>query len=196
MMTRAETLYAWIWRTFGTRPFSIFDFELTFPAPRPHRTLSELKLRGYVERVGRGTYRAVPPERWVERRASLRPADAERALAEAPWPYCFTAETAVRIWTSGRYAAGSTPAYHALHVAVRARDVPRWKRFLAAAGIAAREAEIRGTGAGIEVILHRRRAIAASRVGGLPVDPKPRVLAFVRRNASIFAPAEEMIRRA
>lgn len=195
-MTRAETLYAWLWRTFGERPFTVGQFEVTFPSPRPHRTLSDLKLRGFVERVGRGEYRTLAPERWARHRSSLTVEDVERALTEAPWPYAFTAASAVRVWTRGRYAAGSTPGYQAVDIAVRSKDVRRWKDFLSARGVVAREAKNRGTAAGVEVILHGRPNVAASRFDGVPVDPKPRVLAYVRRNASVFAPAEGMIRGA
>src|SRR5690349_15880898 len=139
-MTRAETLYAWLWRTFGARPFSVGEFEVTFPSPRPHRTLSDLKIKGFVERVGRGTYRTVPPARWAAERASLTLADVERTLAAAPWPYAFTASSAVRVWTRGRYTAGRTPGYQPVEIAVRARDARRWKDFLRAGGIAARDA--------------------------------------------------------
>ena len=196
MMTRAETLYAWLWRIFEGRPFTVGEFEVTFPSPRPHQVLSELKLKGFVERVGRGAYRAVPPERWARGRASLTVQDVHRIVGEAAMPYAFTASSAVRVWTRGRYAAGSSHGYHPVEIAVRTRDARRWKAFLAARGLVGRDAERRGTAAGVEVVFYRRPSLTASRFDGVPVDPKARVLAYVRRNASVFAPAEGMIRDA
>ncbi len=195
-MTRVETLYAWLWRTFGARPFSVGEFEATFPSPRPHRTLSELKLRGFVERVGRGSYRVVAPERWAAARASLTVDAVERSLSKAPWPYAFTRGSAVRLWSAGRYTAGGTPGYHAVEVAVLRADVRRWKEFAATQGVVARLATSRGTAAGVEVLLHPRPKLQVSWFKGQPVEPKRQTLAFVRRNAAVFGPAEEMVARA
>ena len=195
-MTRAETLYAWLWRVFEGRAFTVGEFEVTFPSPRPHQALSELKLKGFVERTGRGSYRTVGPDAWARSRAALTVRDVERIVAEAGLPYAFTASSAVRIWTRGRYAAGSSHGYHPFEIAVRSRDARRWKESLAARGVVARDADARGTSAGVEVVLHRRPTLAASRFDGVPVDPKRVVLAYVRRHAIVFAPAEGMIRHA
>ncbi len=195
-MTRAETLYAWLLRVFESRAFTVGEFEVTFPSPRPHQALSELKLKGFVERTGRGSYRAVRPDTWARARAAVTVQAVHQIVAEAGMPYAFTASSAVRVWTRGRYAAGSSHGYHPVEIAVRARDARRWKESLAARGVVARDADARGTSAGVEVVLHRRPKIDASRFDGVPVDRKRLVLAYVRRHAIVFAPAEGMIRHA
>jgi hypothetical protein len=168
------------------------EFEVSFPTPRPYHTLSELKLKGFVERVGRGRYRAVAPDAWAERKAEGA-ADVERALEASSWPFAFTASSAVHAWTGGRYSAGSTAAYRPVEIAVRASDVPAWRRYLSTRGVGFRKADERRTSAGAEVVLHRRKKLEVAHVDGMPVETREWVVAYIRRHPSIFGPAEELV---
>ena len=191
-MTRSEKLYAWLWRSFRDRPFTVAEFEATIPSSRSYKVLSELKVNGFLERTGRGQYRAVDPSRRVEQQL-LDAATVGRALLTAPWPFAFTGASAVQAWTHDRYFAGGTRGYQPIDIEVRERDIRRWQAFLRLRGVESRRPHDSGTSAGAVVTLHGVPEVRRAWVDGKPVIARRRVLAYIRRNRYSFEPATELM---
>ncbi len=79
---------------FGNRPFTVREFASRTGSPRPAKTLSELKCRGLVARVGRGRYRFLEAEERADPRAAEW-ARARRAILDADLPMAWTGTSAI-----------------------------------------------------------------------------------------------------
>jgi len=132
-MARPSRPYPWLLRAFGDHPFTVRRFEATFPASRAYRTLSELRVGGYAERVGRATYRARPPHEWLAA-GTTQVTEVEAALSSAELEFAFDGPTAVALWTSGRYLASSAAGFQPPHIVVRKKEAARWVSFLRSRG--------------------------------------------------------------
>src|SRR3972149_106169 len=122
-----ERLYAWIRTAFGNREFTLWDFRATFPSPNPTKIISDLARRGYLERVARGVYRAIPPGPRLRALA----ADEEKSFGLAgtsTLPHAYSRETAIAIWTDGGYWIGFTAGFRPLPLDVDRRRGNRWGR--------------------------------------------------------------------
>jgi hypothetical protein len=101
-MDRYTELYAWMWKTFEGEEFSIDQFRSTFPTSQAPKVIHDLVKKGYLERTGRGKYRARKPEEFIEH---ITEAESAHDILEASGKdYAFCEDTAVSIWTDGYYS--------------------------------------------------------------------------------------------
>ncbi len=190
----AERLYAWIRTAFENREFTLSDFRATFPSPHPAKIVSDLVRRGYIERVARGVYRAVPPGHRIRRLA----AEEDRLFglaATATLPHAYSRETAIAIWTDGGYWTGFTAGFRPIHIDVERRHVKRWKAFFRRHGARAEVEGDRATLYGIVHILHPVETVRAVDHGGVRVIPRRAALAYAQARPYAFEPVIPVLER-
>ncbi len=189
----ADTLHAWIHIAFGDREFTVADFAETFPSPAPAKTLHDLASRDFVESVGRGRYRAVPAETRVQR--IIAHEEAAYGLPErSGLPYAYSEDTAVSIWTDGGYWTGFTRGFRPVHLQVRRKDVPSWRRFFHAVGARVTVEGARETLYGVVHVLHPVESIRAVRRGGVSVVSRPAAYAFAASRPYLYEPVLRTLR--
>ena len=99
--------------SFGDESFTTAELANRFGTARSAKLLSELKHRGLVERVGRGTYRCLSPKE----RPDLRSAEWSRVrevVLAGPDPKAWTGASALELWTAGGYRV-SPSAYSRIY---------------------------------------------------------------------------------
>lgn len=175
---------------FGSRSFEAREFAWKFGSLRPYRRLSELKIRGVVERVGPGRYRLLSPDE----RPDLRGAEATRvrhALLDSGLPMAWSGPTAVWVWTGGRYTVSPSVYLREFHINVPRIAVDRWRRFLRRGRISTDDRRR----IGVRVELHPTRRFRAVRRRGEPVIPRSAVVSLIRAHPGIYANAEKLVER-
>jgi hypothetical protein len=100
---------------------------MVFPTSQAPKVIHDLAVKGYISRVGRGSYRLTEPGDFV-RNISGKEQD-DRVLDEIEMDYALCESTAVAIWTDGYYWTGFTRGFRPVHVAVNERDLDGWKAF-------------------------------------------------------------------
>ncbi len=126
-MDRYTELYAWMWKSFGEEEFTIDRFRMVFPTSQAPKVIHDLARKGYIHRIGRGTYRLTEPGDFIRNISEREPDD--RMLDESEKDYAFCESTAVAIWTDGYYWTGFTKGFRPVHVAVRRVDLEGWRAF-------------------------------------------------------------------
>lgn len=183
-MTYADVLtYA-----FGEKEFTTKDVSYLTGNSRPGKLLSEMKSRGIVERVGRGTYRCLKPEE----RPDLRRSEwnrVKRLLFKAPWPKAWTGSDAVELWTNGKYRVYPNAFAHTYSLAVREEDYDNWIDYLKSHGVSTR----RSKSIGAYVDLHRVSRLEYVELDGEPVISKGMTIKLIREHPGIYAGAEDLI---
>jgi len=179
-LTYSDTVSA----LYGDREFSVAEFSRAINSPRASRTLSELKRRGVVARVGRGRYRCLGPSEKPDLRAAeyRRVRGIARAL---PYRFAWTGPSAVEVWTDGRYSAPPSLALSELHIAVEATDVGPTLRYLRSHGISLGGRKRTGT----VVRLHSVSKLRCVIKGHEPVVPRRAVDEFIRAHPDVFGGA-------
>ncbi len=194
MPTAYEVLFAWTTEVFGAEPFTPRQFGDTFRSPDAKKVLSDFRRLGYVDRVGRGLYRATPPAERLRRIV-----EAGEVRLDVPngsgLPYAYCDVTAVSVWTDGTYWTGFTRGLRPLHLAIRRRDVARWRRFLAARGYDSVLPEERRTICGAVFVLHPVAAVAADLHAGVRVVPLREAVRFAAERPYAFGPAIPVLSR-
>lgn len=173
---------------FGSKPFTAREFARRANAPRAAKILGELKRRGLVERVGRGTYRCLGPEE----RPDLRAAEWSRVrkiILEGPTRMAWAGRSAVELWTGGRYRIAPSPFYRVFEVAVPAGNAEDWRNYLAARNVATRM----GKRVGARVDLVPVRRVKAIELGGEPVIPRASVEAIIDEHPALYAGARALL---
>lgn len=173
---------------FGSKPFTAREFARRANAPRAAKILSELKRRGIVERMGRGTYRCLGPEE----RPDLRAAEWRRVrniILEGPSPKAWTGRSAVELWTNGRYRLAPSPFYRVFEVAVPVDRAVDWRNYLADRNVATHS----GKRVGARVDLVPVRRVEAVEIGGEPVVPRAAVEAIIVDHPALYAGAKELL---
>lgn len=190
-MDRYTELYAWIWKTFQGEKFSIDQFRFTFPTSQAPKVIHDLVKKGYLERTGRGVYKAVDPEEFIQ---GIAAKEMDYALLEdAGKDYAFCENTAVSIWTDGYYWTGFTRGFKPVNVAVRKRDLGFWENFFSKKGISyTLEGESR-TLYGQVYVLHPKRQLRSVNKDGLRVIPLEDVVMFCMERELTYEPALEYL---
>lgn len=174
---------------YGSSEFSVRDFSARVGNPRAGKLLSELKARGYVERVSRGRYRRLgPSERPDTRRFEWR--RVHNVLRDGPGPKAWTGESAVEVWTEGKYRTSPSAFVRYYTLAVPRGSLPRWDRYLRTRGLSRRSR--RRIGPRIDLLPVENMKVTF--VDGEPVIPRTDVLKLIRAHPGIFANAEELLR--
>ena len=190
-MDRYTKLYAWIWKAFRGEEFSIDEFRLTFPMSQAPKIAHDLVKKGYLERTGRGMYKAIEPEEFIQ---GIAENEMDYAfLEEAGKDYAFCENTAVSIWTDGYYWTGFTKGFKPVHIAVRKKDLSSWKGFFRKKGINyAVEGESK-TLYGQVYVLHPKEGLRSVRRNGLRVIPLEDVVSFCLKHELTYEPALEYL---
>ncbi len=190
-MDKYTELYAWIWRTFQREEFSIDQFRFIFPTSQAPKVIHDLVKKGYLERAGRGIYKAIEPEDFIQ---GIVENEMDYAFLEkAGKDYAFCENTAVSIWTDGYYWTGFTRGFKPVNLAVRGRDLAFWRDFFRKKGISyALEGESR-TLYGQVYVLHRKRQLKSVRKNGLRVVPLEDVVNFCLERELTYEPALEYL---
>src|SRR5208282_5907648 len=169
---------------YGTSEFSVRDFSTRVGNPRAGKLLSDLKARGYVARIGRGRYRRLgPAERPDLRRFEWR--RVREALLKGPGEKAWTGESAVEVWTGGRYRTSPSAYLRVFTMAVPRDSLENWDHYLRSKGLSRNSR--RRIGSRIELLPVERMKVTF--LGGEPVIPRLDVLKLIRSHPGIFANA-------
>ena len=175
---------------FGERPFAVEDFRIRIGSLRPVQTLSELKSRGIVGRVGRGRYRLLGPSE----RPDLRAAEwtrVRKAILASGLPMGWTGPEAVTLWTGGRYTVSPTVYLHEFHIEVPRRSERAWRRYLRLRRVST--SPHRRTGAVVRLATGQRASFATHR--GEPVISRRETLDLIRSHRALYAEADKLLER-
>ena len=173
---------------FGGKPFTARDFARRANAPRAAKILSELKHRGLVERIGRGTYRCLGPGE----RPDLRAAEwsrVRRIVLAGPSRMAWAGRSAIELWTGGRYRISPSPFYRIFEVAVPADRVAEWREYLANRNVATHTGK--RVGARVDLVpVHRVESV---NLAGEPVIPRALVESVIDEHPALYAGAKDLL---
>jgi hypothetical protein len=173
---------------YGTSEFTARDFATRVGNRRATKLLGDLKRRGYVARVGRGRYRRLE----ASERPDLRRFEWQRVreiLLKGPDPKAWAGESAVEVWTDGRYRTSPSVFTRVYTLAVPKSSLDQWNRYLRANGLSSNSKK--RIGAHVELVPVEEMKVAF--LEGEPVLPKGDVLRLIRAHPGIFAGAEALI---
>ena len=173
---------------FGARAFTLAEFSSKIGSRRAARLLSEMKVRGHVERTGRGLYRILPPDE----RPDLRGTEWDRVnrlLLDANLPMAWTDADAVRLWTGGRYTVSPSAYLKEFHIEVPDTSVDNWRGYLRTHRVSTNPRRKVGSKVVLRPTGHFRHSVHH----GEPVIPKGRTLALIRNHRGLYANADELI---
>jgi hypothetical protein len=173
---------------YGTSEFGVRDFATRVGNRRATKLLSDLKRRGYVARVGRGRYRRLE----VGERPDLRTFEWRRVrevLLKGPGPKAWAGESAVEVWTGGRYRTSPSVFTRVYTLAVPKTSLEKWGQYLRSNGLSSNPKK--RIGARVELLPVEKMEVTFH--DGEPVLPKGDVIRLIRAHPGIFARAEELI---
>jgi len=173
---------------FGTKPFTVPEFARRTGSPRAAKTLSELKRRGLVARIGRGRYRYLEADERADPRAE-EGNRARRAILDAGLPMAWTGSSAVEVWTAHRYYVGPSVFLRVFHLVVPAKSLDAWRAYLRSRRISSSNRR----SIGVRVVLEPvRRMPALETVEGERVISREAALEIVRANRAAYAAADKL----
>lgn len=190
-MDKYTELYAWMWKSFGEEEFTIDRFRMVFPTSQAPKVIHDLARKGYIHRIGRGTYRLTEPGDFIRNISEREPDD--RMLDESEKDYAFCESTAVAIWTDGYYWTGFTKGFRPVHVAVKEVDLDDWRSFFKkkrAKFVVEGESK---TLYGKVYVLHPRASIRSEEKDGYKVVPLEEVVDFCLEREIAYEPALEYL---
>jgi hypothetical protein len=174
---------------YGTREFSSRDFATRVGNPRAGKLLSDLKRRGYVARIGRGRYRRLE----TSERPDLRHFEWRRIhaiLLAGPDPKAWAGESAVELWTGGRYRTSPSVFSRVYTLAVPRSSIGLWRAYLRRRGLSINSKK--RIGARVELLAFDN--VKVTFLDGEPVVSRDAVVELIRAHPGIFANAEELVR--
>lgn len=175
---------------FGDAPFTVGEFSARLASLRPAQTLSELKTRGLVARVGRGRYRLLPPGE----RPDLRAAEWSRvrsSLLTSGLPMRWAGNEAVALWTGWRYTVAPSMFLRVFEIEVPKSALGAWKGYLRRSHIVTNPR--RRTGGLVRVIPRADFEVSIHR--GEPVMSRNETLQLIRAHRAIYAEADKLVER-
>ncbi len=173
---------------FGGRRFTAREFARRSGNPRAAKVLSELKHRGFVERVGRGTYRCLNPSE----RPDLRAAEWSRVhdvVLSGPDPKAWAGETALELWTGGRYRLAPSLYARVFNLAVPRLRREDWVRYLSSHRVST--SPKKRVGARVE--LTTVDVLEPVSIDGEPVVARREVERLIREHPALYGNAEELL---
>jgi len=173
---------------YGASTFSTSDFARRTGNPRAAKVLSELKHRGLVERVARGTYRCLSPADRLDLRASEW-ARVRGVVLAGPDPKAWAGETAVEHWTGGRYKLAPSLYSRVFSLAIPASREEAWRHYLVTRGVSITPRK--RVGARVELI--PRRGLRPILLNGEPVIPRTEVADMIRAHPALYGGAKELL---
>lgn len=173
---------------FGTRSFTLREFSSKIGSHRSTRLLSEMKMRGYVERTGRGLYRVLSPDERPDLRATEW-SRVNRLLLDARLPMAWTGVDAVRLWTGGRYTLSPSAYLREFHIEVPSSSYGKWLGYLREHRVSTDPRRKIGS----KVVLSPSLRFLPSVHRGEPVISRDRTLAEIRAHRGLFANADKLL---
>lgn len=174
---------------YGTSEFTVRDFATRVGNRRATKLLSDLKRRGYVARIGRGRYRRLE----ADERPDLRNFEWRRIreiLLRGPSPKAWAGESAVEVWTGGRYRTSPSVFTRVYTLAVPKSSLDKWNRYLRSNGLSSNAKK--RIGARVELLPVEEMRVTFHE--GEPVLPRGDIIRLIRAHPGIFARAEDLIR--
>jgi len=173
---------------FGEKTFNSRDLARMTGSTRAAKVLSELKHRGLVERVARGTYRCLSPGSRPDLRGSEWTRVRTTVLA-GPGPKAWAGETAVEHWTGGRYRLAPSLYSRVYNLAIPSGREAEWKAYLSSRGVSTTNRK--RVGARVELIPKSR--LKSVLLDGEPVIPRREVVAMIRAHPALYGDALELL---
>jgi hypothetical protein len=173
---------------FGGRRFTAKEFARRSGNLRGAKLLSELKHRGVVERIDRGTYRCLGPSERPDLRSGEWARVREIVLA-GPAPKAWAGATAVELWTGGRYRWAPSLYSRIFELAVPRGRMGMWTRYLANRGVSTTS----GKRIGAHVRLVPTEKLAVASVEGEPVVRREEVERLIREHPGLYGNARELL---
>ena len=173
---------------FGGRRFTTLEFARRSGNPRAAKVLSELKHRGLVARVGRGTYRCLSPSE----RPDLRSAEWARvhdAILSGPDPKAWAGETALELWTGGRYRLAPSLYSRIFNLAVPRRRREDWVRYLSSHRVSTSPKKRVGARVELTIVDDLKPVL----IDGEPVVARSEVERLIREHPALYGNAEELL---
>lgn len=175
---------------FGGSSFSLREFGIRIGSLRPAQTISELKTRGVIARVGRGRYRLLAPQE----RPDLRSSEwgrVRRLLLSSGLPMRWTGREAVALWTGWRYTVSPSVYFREFEVEVPEDSKRQWVSYLKAHHISTDPR--RRTGAVVRIRVRAGANFSTHR--GEPVISREETLRLIRSHRGVYGEADELVER-
>jgi hypothetical protein len=181
----------WNWR----KEFTVSEFTSVFPSPDPNKVLHDMTKKGFLEKVGWGTYKVNSHEGFLSRNIDI-PRGYE-LMKQTSLKYALTGTDAVFIWTKGGYQVDRFLGFYPIHLRVKRANLGRWKNFFGSRRqkIYIKDQPIRQTFFGLFYILYPEPDFPFDNVEGLKVDPLTVAVEFCRSHLFSYEPALEMLDR-
>ncbi len=173
--------YSYFWLKFKDKEFEVSSLRWFYSRAMVKKILFKLSSAGWLQRVGRGAYRCVKPEKAVE---SIFESRAEKALEEAGMPYCFYGASAVEIWSDYVYMQRSWE-HSPFFVRVQKKDLGKWRKYLKQEGIDFFTGEAENA-LGEFVVLEAVKELECAKQNGRPVMPLAETIKFAEKNIYSF----------
>ncbi len=193
-MNRYMELWGWVCEVFGEQALTIDQFRAEFPSPDPAKVVHDLARLKLIARLETGVYKPAPPIE-LPRRMVEESMSKEKLLDSAPYPFAYSHDDAVRIWTDGYYWTGFTAGYKPVHIHVNKTELEQWRGFFQRNQADSAAEEDRKTLFGLVFILHPVPRVQSNTVNGVPVIPLSDTLDYCRERIHTYAPALEYLRR-
>lgn len=192
IMGKYIKLYGWMYEAFGDGGFTIDDFRAVFPSPQPGKVMHDLVRLNYVERIKRGKYKVIAPDKFVERiiEENLKQED---ILKNAIKEYAYCDNDAVSIWTEGYYWTGFTAGFKPIHIKVLEKELDWWRNFFKENDVEFSAVGERKTLFGLSYILHPETRFRIEKKGEIPVIPLKEAMEFCKKNELTYRPALEYL---
>lgn len=192
IMRKYMKLYGWMYEAFGGGEFTIDDFRAVFPSPQPGKVMHDLIRLDYVNRIKRGKYRVMAPDKFVERIVGEN-LKQEDILKNAIKEYAYCDNDAVTIWTDGYYWTDFTAGFKPIHIKVLEKDLNWWKNFFRKNDAEFSTAGEHKTLFGLSYILHPEKRFRIEKKDGIPVIPLKEAIEFCKKNELTYRPALEYL---
>lgn len=192
IMGKYMKLYGWMYEAFRDDEFTIDDFRAVFPSSRPCKVMHDLIRLNYVNRIKRGKYRVMAPDKFVERIVGEN-LKQEDILKNAMKKYAYCDNDAVNIWTDGYYWTGFTAGFKPIHIKVLEKDINWWKNFFRKNDAEFSRAGESKTLFGLSYILHPEKRFRIEKKDGIPVIPLEEAIEFCKKNELAYRPALEYL---
>lgn len=179
----------WNWK----RAFTVREFSSTFLSPDPNKVLHDMVEKGFLERVGWGSYRVNSPREYLTRRNNV--SKAYELLNEAHNEYAFVGPDAVFFWTKGGYQVDRFFGFYPIHLRVKKGDLDEWKRFFKSRGkrFCVKGEPVRETLFGLFYILYPEVDFEIEKVEEYPVVPLKEAVEYCMKRIYSYEPALEML---
>ena len=189
--------YYELWTILGSwkSEFSTEDFATAFSSPDARKVLFDMTSKGLLERIGRGAYKVVSPDRYLSSKYNV--GSAYDTLMSAKAPYALTNADSVLAWTKGGYNANRFFGSYPIYIRIRRSDEGYWKEYFALRGkkCVIEGSRPRETLYGIYFVLLPEDGFEFDVVNGLKVDTLKKTVEFCRRDPYTYAPALEFLDR-